>query len=171
MCRFSIFMFTVGNEAFYVALPVFPSPAAQVPPQAARQAQTPRAAPAPHSGPARPTRAVQSATRTPKTPQQQAAAAPPPLVSLAMSSSHRRRPKGRHMPIPLALFAPHPICRSTSDRPQASSPAIASSPFHSPPHPGRSKERMPQGCILYPDPRKKCAKKRRPFGRRFRVRI
>lgn len=38
---FSIFMFTVGNEAFYVALPVFPSPAAQVPPQAARQVQTP----------------------------------------------------------------------------------------------------------------------------------
>ena len=134
MCRFSIFMFTVGNEAFYVALPVFPSPAAQVPPQAARQVQTPRAAPAPHSGPAHPTRAARAATRIPRTPQQQAAAAPPPLVSLAMSSSHRRRPKGRHTPIPLALFAPHPVCRSPSDRPQAS----AAPDMHPSPSPSRA---------------------------------
>lgn len=134
MCRFSIFMFTVGNEAFYVALPVFPSPAAQVPPQATRQAQTPRAISAFHSCPARPTRAVQSATRTPKMPQRQAAAAPLPPVSLAMSSSHRRRPKGRHTPIPLALFAPHPVCRSPSDRPQAS----AAPDMHPSPSPSRA---------------------------------
>ena len=101
MCRFSIFMFTVGNEAFYVALPVFPFPAAQAPPQATRQAQTPRAAPAPHSSPAHPTRAVQSATRTPKTPQRQAAAVPPSPVFPTTPSSHRRRPQGRRTPTPL----------------------------------------------------------------------
>ena len=87
-----------------------------------------------------------------------------PYSHLIQSAAHRQIGRKRQQ---------HQICthrrrQAEHDRPHR---AIASSPFHSPPHPGRSKERMPQGCILYPDPRKKCAKKRRPFGRRFRVRI
>ena len=86
-----------------------------------------------------------------------------PYSHLIQSAAHRQIGRKRQQ---------HQICthrrrQAEHDRPHRQSPLLHSIA----PHPSRSKERMPQGCILYPGPRKKCAKKRRPFGRRFRVRI
>ena len=88
-----------------------------------------------------------------------------PYSYLIQSAAHRQIGRKRQQ---------HQICTHRRRQAEHDWPHRQSFLLHSialPPHPGRSKERMPQGCILYPDPRKKCAKKRRPFGRRFRVRI
>ncbi len=185
MCRFSIFMFTVGNEAFYVALPVFPSPAAQVPPQAARQVQTPRAAPAPQfrsgasdaSSPSSDTHAQNAAVASsgsahPSFPSQshhctaegRKAGTRPyrlPYSHLIQSAAHRQIGRKRQQ---------HQICTHRRRQAEHDRPHRQSLLLHSiAPHPSRSKSVCRKAAFYIQALRKKCAKKRRPNSRRVRI--
>ena len=86
-----------------------------------------------------------------------------PYSHLIQSAAHRQIGRKRQQ---------HQICTHRRRQAEHDRPHRQSLLLHSiAPHPSRSKERMPRDRILYPNLRKKCAKKRRPNSRRFRVRI
>lgn len=78
-----------------------------------------------------------------------------PYSHLIQSAAHRQIGRKRQQ---------HQICTHRRRQAEHDRPHRQSLLLHSiAPHPSRSKERMPRDRILYPNLRKKCAKKRRPM--------